>query len=214
MSWRLARSLETLRRQVNAMAPNRGKGSDGTIGDAAHRATKSEHNPNSAGVVCAIDITHDPAHGFDSWKFAEMLRTRADPRIYYIISNYRIANPGKPWRKYTGKNPHDHHVHISVAPNSPGLYDDAKEWNIGGDWNEGKDAPPAPAAKPLLRRGSTGADVKVLQTALKIEADGVFGPKTETAVKAFQKSKGLVADAIVGPYTWRALEGLQVGGGR
>lgn len=204
MAWRVAKSLETLRKQVNEMAPNRSKGSDGSIGDAAHAATKSEHNPNAAGVVRAIDITHDPAHGFDSWKFADMLRVRADPRIYYVISNGRIANPGQPWRKYTGSNKHDHHVHISVVANASG-YDDAKEWHIGGDWNEAKDTPPAPAPKPLLKRGSPyTAEVTALQRKLGftgLDVDGSFGPKTEAAVKEFQKSKGLVADGLVGVYT-------------
>ena len=35
----------------------------------------------------------------------------------------------------------------------------------------------------------TLGNVKVLQTALGIKADSVFGPKTEEAVKAFQTSK-------------------------
>ena len=41
----------------------------------------------------------------------------------------------------------------------------------------------------LLKKGDTGENVKVLQTALGVKADGVFGPKTEEAVKAFQTSK-------------------------
>ncbi len=206
MSWRLAKSLETLRSQVNAMAPNRSKDSDGSIGDAAHAATKSEHNPNAAGVVRAIDITHDPAHGFDSWAFADMLRVRADKRIYYVISNGRIANPGQPWRTYTGANKHDHHVHISVVADAQG-YDDTSPWNIGGDWNAKKDTPPSPPAKPVLRKGSKGADVEKLQRLLgSLTVDGDFGAKTDAAVRAFQKSHGLTVDGIVGPYSWEVLE--------
>lgn len=208
MAWYLAKSLETLRKQVNAMAPNRGKGSDGTIGDSAHQATKSEHNANSKGAVRAIDITHDPAHGFDSWKFADMLRVRADPRIYYIISNGRIANPGKPWRKYSGKNKHDHHVHVSVDPDTESVYDNPKEWDISGDWNKFADAPPAPPPLPVLKQVSIGPAVTKLQTLLNMptaERDGVFGKKTKEAVVAFQKKNNLVADGIVGHYTWVAL---------
>lgn len=57
----------------------------------------------------------------------------------------------------------------------------------------------------LLKKGDTGEKVKVLQTALGVKADGVFGPKTEEAVKVFQKSKGLCADGLVGDATQKAL---------
>ena len=57
----------------------------------------------------------------------------------------------------------------------------------------------------LLKKGDTGENVKVLQTALGVKADGVFGPKTEEAVKVFQKSKGLYVDGLVGNATQKAL---------
>ena len=53
-SWRLARSLDTLRAQVNKAHPKRDKASDGTIGDSRHAATVSEHNPHPAAVVRAL----------------------------------------------------------------------------------------------------------------------------------------------------------------
>jgi putative chitinase len=57
----------------------------------------------------------------------------------------------------------------------------------------------------LLKVGSSGDDVKELQSLLKIGADGVFGKGTETAVKEFQAAHGLDADGIVGNGTWAAL---------
>lgn len=207
MAWRLARSLEKLRTQINNAYPNRSKASDGTIGDTAHSSRKSDHNPNSAGVVCAIDITHDPKNGVDAGRIAETIRLSRDPRIKYIISNGRISNPdisGGAWRKYSGANPHNHHFHLSVKDN----YDSIVPWRF----EPGTDIPAVLAAtasphiaKPLLKRGSTGEAVKELQRLLKIDVDGKFGPKTEAAVKAFQKSRKLVADGKVGPYTWEAL---------
>lgn len=59
--------------------------------------------------------------------------------------------------------------------------------------------------RSLLKRGDTGEDVKLLQKALGLKADGNFGPKTEQAVKNFQGSHGLVIDGIVGPTTQRAI---------
>ncbi len=57
----------------------------------------------------------------------------------------------------------------------------------------------------ILKKGSKGDDVKKLQTLLKINVDGDFGPKTEAAVKQFQKEHNLTQDGIVGPKTWEAL---------
>lgn len=58
----------------------------------------------------------------------------------------------------------------------------------------------------LLKKGSRGDEVATLQEMLGIDADGIFGKKTEDSVKAFQKTHGLVADGIVGAKTWAALE--------
>jgi peptidoglycan hydrolase-like protein with peptidoglycan-binding domain len=54
---------------------------------------------------------------------------------------------------------------------------------------------------PLLRRGSRGSDVAVLQKTLGIQADGVFGQKTERAVRDFQRRNNLQVDGIAGPRT-------------
>lgn len=55
---------------------------------------------------------------------------------------------------------------------------------------------------PVLKMGDTGEDVKTLQAALKIVADGDFGPATKEAVVAFQKKEKLYPDGIVGKNTW------------
>jgi len=33
----------------------------------------------------------------------------------YVIWNRRIANPGQPWRPYSGPSPHTDHVHVSLG---------------------------------------------------------------------------------------------------
>ena len=66
----------------------------------------------------------------------------------------------------------------------------------------------------LSRYGSTGDEVKQIQTKLKNwgyytgNVDGIFGSKTFEAVKKFQKANGLTVDGIVGEKTLAAL-GIQ-----
>jgi peptidoglycan hydrolase-like protein with peptidoglycan-binding domain len=55
------------------------------------------------------------------------------------------------------------------------------------------------------RVASRGGDVRELQRALGVPADGAFGPQTQRAVKSFQRGRGLAADGVVGPQTRSAL---------
>jgi murein L,D-transpeptidase YcbB/YkuD len=61
-------------------------------------------------------------------------------------------------------------------------------------------------AMPILKEGSKGSAVKILQKQLGITADGDFGPNTKKAVITFQTKHGLKAEGVVGPATWNALE--------
>lgn len=214
MAWRLARGLEKLRSQVNAKWPGRSKESDGSVGDVSHSARASDHNPSN-GIVHAIDITHDPKGGFDSYAFADMLLAKQDKRLKYVISNRRIGSgPAGPapgvWRKYTGANPHDHHCHISIV--SGDLADYTRDWDINSVvQSDPVIQPDYVPPRPTLRKGDKGDQVKIMQTLLlakgiKISVDGDFGQKTETAVEDFQAAKGLVRDGVCGPQTWKALK--------
>jgi putative chitinase len=58
----------------------------------------------------------------------------------------------------------------------------------------------------MLKIGSTGEDVKLLQSKLGLNPDGIFGPGTEKKVKEWQRSNGLVDDGIVGQLTWEKLK--------
>lgn len=142
--WRLASSLVRLRDQVNAAYPNRSRASDGTIGDTAHAASASDHNPNGAGVVCAMDLTHDPGNGFDAHALADHLIANRHSNLKYVISNSRIAGAwsGWRWQNYAGSNPHNKHIHVSVGVGSDGRstppYDGTQDWSInikGGSMN-------------------------------------------------------------------------------
>lgn len=64
---------------------------------------------------------------------------------------------------------------------------------------------PTPRSYSTYRWGSRGGSVKSIQRLVGAYQDGIFGPKTHSAVKAWQRRNGLVADGIVGPITSRAM---------
>ena len=73
-------------------------------------------------------------------------------------------------------------------------------------------ATPAPADSSVLKVGSTGSEVKSLQSRLielgylSGKADGVYGTKTAAAVKAYQKAQKLTADGVAGTKTLSSLD--------
>ncbi|GGV83340.1 hypothetical protein GCM10015535_26220 [Streptomyces gelaticus] len=83
---------------------------------------------------------------------------------------------------------------------------------VGGDTRggEGADGLSFTSYAPQ-RSGSTGAQVKAVQQLLNEQGysagavDGSFGPATKTAVTAYQAARGLDADGVVGARTWTAL---------
>ncbi len=65
-------------------------------------------------------------------------------------------------------------------------------------------------AYTTIQYGSSGSEVKKLQEELnkkgyKLDVDGQFGSKTQSAVKDYQKKNGLSVDGIVGKNTWGSL---------
>jgi hypothetical protein len=180
MSWRLARSLEVLRDEIRAAHPGT---TVWTIGDAAHRATASDHNPNAAGVVCAIDVLGDKGLNLANFA-AQLVAAPRHPALKYVIWNRRIwsvSRAAEGWRTYSGSNPHTTHVHVSVGTGpdgrSAGPYDDTSPWGLAGG-------------------GLTVEAIKGLQRAAKAAGfdpgpiDGVWGPRTEAAVTAAFKATG------------------------
>lgn len=65
--------------------------------------------------------------------------------------------------------------------------------------------------RPTLYWGSTGSDVKTVQSQLSNwgyytgAIDGNYGASMSSAVKKFQANNGLTADGVVGDNTWNAL---------
>ena len=99
-------------RQATALWPKRKKLSDGLLPSLAHQkaSPNSDHNTG-----LAVDLTHDPKGGVDCAIIFEKLKE--DIRVNYLIFD------GKIWsrirrkegnRKYSGSNPHNKHLHISI----------------------------------------------------------------------------------------------------
>ncbi len=177
MSWRRAYSLVILGNEVHSISPQT---TIYDIGDPAHQAQASDHNPNSAGVVCAIDIM--AGYGLDLEALANAIRLSSHPDLKYVIYNRRIASRkyGFEWRAYTGSNPHTDHIHVSVGVGSDGKsvppYDDANSWNIGL------------GGTLLCSYGQSGPIVMALQALLfglgfdPGAVDGKYGDKTAAAL--------------------------------
>lgn len=140
--WRAAESLKSLLKQVNTLAPSRRKDSDGMIGDEIHQSRNSDHNPwvwdkvAKKGVVTALDITNDPIGKCNCQILANSLQANKDQRLKYVIWNKQIMNSAPingtaawTWRSYTGINPHDKHIHISVKCEKEN-YDLMTNWDI------------------------------------------------------------------------------------
>jgi peptidoglycan hydrolase-like protein with peptidoglycan-binding domain len=81
----------------------------------------------------------------------------------------------------------------------------------GGASQPSAPVPPSPTPPTTtehhitLTTGSEGRQVMLLQRALGIRVDGVYGPETAAAVRQFQASRGLVVDDVVGPVTSAAV---------
>ncbi len=186
MTWTVAPSLLTLRAQVNQAAPNRSKVADGTIGDLAHQAQSwSDHNPDTSGIVRALDLTHDPAHGLDAAALAAALVRSRDARIKYLIWNRRILRaypkPGIPawtWAPYTGDNPHTTHLHISVVADTRALY--TRPWTLPPPKEDDMPTPADLLAAPLGKNPADGKSPVSLGYSIEIARNYAFRAFMET----------------------------------
>lgn len=128
----LTDGLKNLQRQLDAAFPDRHR-PDGWLGDAAHRARTSGHNPDdSAGSrpawngdgdskaeVRALDVSADLGDGVDSLDVVKHLIKLPNFKtvVRYVIHRGHIyhADNGFKADDYDGDNPHTKHVHFEGA---------------------------------------------------------------------------------------------------
>lgn len=125
-AWRNAAALNAIRDEADEKWPKRSHASDGTIGDATHQSETSDHNPDHNGIVHAIDLTNDPAHGFDAWVIAQQIAGRMasglEHRVEYLVSNngehdvifHPSVSPNWRLNYAEGGQNHRSHLHVSI----------------------------------------------------------------------------------------------------
>lgn len=126
MAYYLPPSLDKLRSQIIKKYGIK-KSSIGWIGDKAHQARVSEHNPDADGSVDAIDVPHAPHLGIDMNVLVSQLIASGDKRLQRVIWNRRIWDPKRGWRNYSGANPHTAHAHIETTDAGQS---NASDWRI------------------------------------------------------------------------------------
>jgi hypothetical protein len=99
-------------RQATAISPLRMKASDGLLPSQAHikQSPTSDHNTG-----LAVDLTHDPKHGIDCVDIFQKLKE--DKRVKYLIFKgkiWSVERAAEGDREYSGSNPHNKHLHISI----------------------------------------------------------------------------------------------------
>lgn len=108
---RLAHSLRRLGAEVDALWPDRARGSDGWLGDEAHSQRSSDHNPDRDGIVHAVDLT---TTGVDRVRL--LVGIVQHPGVAYVIHRGLIYSRSHRYvgRPYDGPNAHHDHVHVSI----------------------------------------------------------------------------------------------------
>ncbi len=181
---------------------------DGVFGAQTERAVQSFQR--------TVGVTPDGIIGPKTWAYLEPFALEPDPEVLRRGSRGSMVSALQTALKAAGHDPGSidgvfgtrTETALKAFQKASGLPEtgvaDALTWLVL--------APYIDYTNVMLRRGSTGMYVRILQSAL-INAcqnpgtiDGVFGPRTQAAVVAFQRAKGLTADGIVGPRTWAALK--------
>lgn len=194
--WVVVPCLLEGRDQVNQRFPNRDKSSEGTIGDTAHQASASSHNPDLTGSPEYRDgDTVDEVRAWDCDKdlndsagvSAEQLvqlwitksRAGAMPWLRYLIYNKRIWHKNNGWatQVYTGSDTHTSHIHINSDFTQSADTVTGTDWHlseIGGATPVANPVPPSTIPTPPVTHPAPGPG-----TPFPLPSGFYFGPRTD-----------------------------------
>lgn len=191
-----APALKVARDELNALFPNRDKGSDGCCGDADHAARKSDHNPLN-GYARAFDYDEDIVDGMGDQELQGMaLVLLADSRTKYLIYEAQLLYPDGTVKPYTGVNAHRQHLHHSIKDSA---VHDTRPWGIARAFQEDDMSAQAEAdirsMKDLLEkhlapaigridaRTAASTDPKAFAAQVAVHLDGVTEDDVERAFR-------------------------------
>lgn len=223
-NWYLTPALTKYRDEVNKRYPKRDKATDGTIGDPAHAARVSQHNPDKDGSVDAWDMDKDLNGAQSDEREIEFLKLhfQRHDAAHLWIHNRQIALRSNGWKRetYRGTNPHTGHVHwesqqatenstkpwIIIAPPKPPTVPGPNPVNLP-KWTLGArvlklNTPQFKGTDVLFVQEFIGSWEDTKGNEIPVIKDGVFGPNTNNAVRWYQNMRGIEVDGIVGPETW------------
>lgn len=202
--------------QSRQASSNYGIGSDGRVGMYVeeHNRAWTSYSSNNDGQAVTIEVANDG--GAPDWHVSDKaLETLIDLCVDICQRN------GIKELVYTGDTSGNLTRHnMFTATTCPGPYLQSKFPWIAEEVNKrlGNAKPTVQPTKQntILRRGSSGAEVKELQEKLIYIGyncggygdDGSFGAGTETSVKEFQGNAGLTVDGIVGAETDKVLDAV------
>lgn len=203
-SWVLIPCLRALFGEFDRIAPDRDRASDGAVGNEAHAATESDHNPDETGNVPIHDADKvNEVHAIDvdnnlnesdltMEKVVQFLlgrcRSGAERRLRYIIYNKRIWSASSGWvqKTYTGTSPHTEHAHFSASYTSS-LEASTASWHL-------EDIPVALTAqdkKDIIE----GVIDELLKTELPFPYDAARPTRTLRDLWRYIASRDVIAEA-------------------
>jgi len=170
----------------------------------------SKGNPCHTGIV--YKVTTDKVYtieGNTSSESGVVANGGTVAKKSYDLNNSRIYGYGRP--KYDAEP-----VKAATKTNKVKEWQNAAikdgykfpKYGADGDWGSECESV---AKKAICKKRLTYTNknlTKIVQKAVGVTADGLFGNATRNAVIAYQKKNGLVADGAVGLNTWKKILGV------